>query len=119
MDKHQHRPVPTAFFCEECGGLEARCEICNTLFHICEGAAKKAEKVLRKGYRVIPAYPDYMVNRQCNVRHIPTGRPCWLERVTRDNQALITVQKDGKKFVESAQQLRDSAFHEDTDLDRL
>ena len=34
---------------------------------------------LKPGYRVIPSFPDYCVNRKANVRHIQTGRSCWLE----------------------------------------
>jgi len=68
---------------------------------------------MKKGFRVVPGLPEYMVDRRAAVRHIETGRPCWLERVGKNNEAMIVVQKDGNRFIQSAQALRDLAFPEE------
>lgn len=100
-----HIPVRTAFFCERCGEPEDKCVVCNEIVHICPPKQK-----VKRGYRIIPHYPDYIVSRQGNVRHIVTDRPCTLERITKSGHALVLVSKDGRQHVESAQNLRAAAF---------
>ena len=103
-----HILANSSFYCEKCGGQEVQCVACGGSMHQCPPSYR-----LRKGYREIPGFPEYAVNKNANVRHIPTDRSCWLERVSKDNHALVTIQCDGKKYTKSAQALRDLAFKEE------
>jgi len=107
MADHEHEDyaTPSNVICQRCGKHMDVCAYCNEPLHKC-----LADQRVLPGYRVIPEFPDYMVNKQATVRHIKSQRYCMLMRVTKQGGAMINVLKDGKKFTRAAQDLRDSAF---------
>ncbi len=107
MADHEHEDyaTPSNVICQRCGKAMDICAYCNEPLHKC-----LADKRVLPGYRVVPEFPDYMVNKQATVRHIRTQRYCMLMRVTKNGGAMINVMKDGKKYTRPAQDLRDSAF---------
>lgn len=110
MADHNHEDYATAsnVICQECGKAWEVCAYCNESWHKCEMA--KSDPRLIPGYRVVPEFPDYMVNKQGTVRHIQSQRYCILVRVSKSGGAMVPVLKNGKKFTRAAQELRDSAF---------
>ena len=110
MADHEHSDYATKsnLVCQRCGKSMDICAYCNDPIHQCVADAR-----LLPGYRVVPDFPDYMVNKQATVRHIKSQRYCMLMRVAKHGGAMISVLKDGKKFTRAAQDLRDSAFADD------
>ena len=47
-------------------------------------------------FRQIPDFPDYMINRQGCVKHIPTGKYCLFLRLTSSGGAIISLQQNGR-----------------------
>lgn len=107
IEDHDHEEfrAPSNIVCQRCGKDMDICAYCNDTIHKCE-----ADSRVLPGYRIVPDFPDYMVNKQATVRHIRTQRYCMLMRVTKQGGAMINVTKNGKKFTRAAQDLRDSAF---------
>jgi len=117
MDKasdHDHKEYATRsnIICSDCNKYWEVCAFCNYSWHDCE--AKKTDNKIQRGYKVIPEFPDYMVNNQATVRHILTGRYCMLVRVSKQGGAMINVRKDGKIYTRAAQDLRKQAFNGDS-----
>ena len=81
--------------------------MCNKELHTC---AAKLDIVIPRGFVIIDEFPDYMINRKATVRHIESGHKCWLERVAPNGGAMVVLQKDGKRFTRSAQDLRAATF---------
>ena len=111
----------TQFYCEACGEPEKRCMVCGKVVHQClanlpsnlpptQKVEPPADPRIEKGFRVVPGFPDYMVNLKATVKHIPTGKYCFLVRVSPSGGAMINVRRDGKTFTRAAQQIRDLAF---------
>lgn len=107
--EHEEYATPSNLVCQRCAKPMDICAYCNESLHKC-----LADVRLLPGYRVVPEFPDYMVNKQATVRHIKSQRYCMLMRVAKHGGAIINVLKDGKKFTRTAQALRDSAFPDDT-----
>lgn len=107
MADHEHEDYATSsnLVCQRCSKPMDICAYCNDPIHKCA-----ADDRVLPGYRVVPEFPDYMVNKQATVRHIKSQRYCMLMRVTKQGGAMITLLKDGKKFTRAAQDLRDSVF---------
>lgn len=61
-------------------------------------------------FRVIPGYPDYMINRQGTVKHIATDRFCLFMRLSESGGALISIRKNGTSKVVAVQELLSRAF---------
>lgn len=114
MADHNHEEYATAsnIICLDCGKPKDICAYCNEELHKCE--VVKADSRVIPGYRVVPEFPDYMVNKQATVRHIQSQRYCMLVRVSKSGGAMVPLQKNGKKYTRAAQELRDSAFADDT-----
>lgn len=114
MADHNHEDYLTAsnVICLDCGKPKDICAFCNEEQHVCK--AVKSDPRLIPGYRVVPEFPDYMVNKQATVRHIQSQRYCMLVRVSKSGGAMVPLQKNGKKFTRAAQELRDSAFADNT-----
>ena len=112
MADHDHAEYATAsnLVCHLCGKDMDICAYCNEFLHKCE-----ADTRVLPGYRVVPEFPDYMVNKQATVRHIKSQRYCMLMRVSKTGGAMLSLLKDGKKFTRAAQQLRDAAWPEESD----
>lgn len=110
MTDHNHEDYATSSttICQACGKAWDICAYCNKTWHDCSVKVKG----LLPGYRVIPEFPEYMVNKQASVRYIRTQKYCILVRVSSNGGAMINVLRDGKKYTRSAQELRDSAFAE-------
>lgn len=110
MTDHEHADyeTPSNVSCQKCGKVVYVCAYCNEDLHKCEAVDKR----LLPGYRVVPGFPDFMVNKQAAVRHIKTRNYCGLIRVTKGEEggAMINVVKDGKTYTRAAQVLRDLAF---------
>lgn len=109
MADHNHEDYATAsnVICLECGKAKDICAYCNEELHEC---AVKSDPRIISGYRVVPGFPDYMVNKQATVRHIQSQRYCMLVRVSKSGGAMIPLQQNGKKYTRAAQELRDAAF---------
>lgn len=109
MADHEHEDYATSsnVICLECGKAKDICAYCNEELHKC--IAKSDPRII-PGYRVVPDFPDYMVNKQATVRHIKSQRYCMLVRVSKSGGAMVPLIKNGKKFTKAAQELRDSAF---------
>jgi hypothetical protein len=105
---HSEYEVVTNVICMDCGKFQAVCAMCGEPMHKCDKVVQDP-RILR-GYRVIPEFPDYMVNNQATIRHIATSRLCMLVRVSKQGGAMINVIKNGKKYTRAAQDLRDEAF---------
>lgn len=56
-------------------------------------------------FRVIPGYPEYMINRQGTVKHIETNRFCLFMRLSDSGGALISIRKNGRSKVVAVQEL--------------
>ena len=110
IDDHQHSDyaTPSNITCIDCGEKMDMCAYCNEPVHECVRVAKKSP--LLPGYREVPGFPDFMVNKQATVRHIRTQRYCFLLRVSKTGGAMINVVNNGKKYMRAAQDLRDLAF---------
>jgi hypothetical protein len=110
MADHNHEDYATAanVICQECGKRWEICAYCNETWHDCK--LVKSDLRLIPGYRVVPEFPEYMVNKQATVRHIQSQRYCMLVRVSKSGGAMVPLQKNGKKYTRAAQELRDSAF---------
>jgi hypothetical protein len=95
---------------------ESSCDCCSGRSYVSEKVLEvvkesiKPTKKLPKGFVVCEEYPDYIVNRHGAVKHIPTGKFCFLVRIGVTGDPLIQVSKDGKTHVVSAQELRMKAF---------
>lgn len=111
MSEHDHRDyaATSPVICETCGKNWEVCAYCNESWHNC---MKSTEGKIPRGFRVIPEFPEYMVNSQCTVRHIISGRYCMLVRVSKQGGAMITVYKNNKAYTRAAQELRSQAFDE-------
>lgn len=109
--KHEDYAVASSKICDDCGKTWEICAYCNHTWHDCE-IAKTSNLRLARGYRTIPGFSDYMVNSQCTVRHIQTGRYCMLVRVSKQGGAMINLRKDGKTYTRAAQDLKKEAFGE-------
>lgn len=109
MTDHIHKDYATSSntTCSTCDETIDVCAYCNENLHTC---LVEVDSRIPPGYRVIPDFPDYMVNKQATIKHIKTQRYCMLLRVSKQGGAMINVQKDGKKFTRAAQDLRDSVF---------
>ena len=109
---HDHEDYATAsnVICQECGKSWDVCAYCNETWHDCKAVKTKADPRVIPGYRVVPDFPDYMVNKQATVRHIQSQRYCMLVRVSKSGGAMVPLLKNGKKYTRAAQELRDSAF---------
>ena len=112
MADHEHIEyiTPSNVVCQRCGNTMDVCAYCNEIFHKCP-----VDLRIPPGYRVVPDFPDYMVNKQATVRHIKSQRYCMLMRVSKHGGAIINVLRDGKKYARAAQDLRDSAFADATE----
>ena len=108
MVDHDHADyvTPSNLICHSCGKAMDICAYCNENLHKCE-----ADTRVLPGYRVVPGFPDYMVNKQATVRHIKSQRYCMLMRVSKTGGAMISLLKDGKKYTKAAQELKDLAFN--------
>lgn len=104
-DDHNHEDYLTTstVICTVCGKNKDICAYCNTEWHKCSNK-------IPSGFRIIPEFPEYMVNNQATVRHIPTGRYCMFIRVSKTGGAMIMLMKDGKRFTRAAQDLKEAAF---------
>jgi hypothetical protein len=109
-DEHNHEEfiVVTNMNCIECGESVEVCAMCGKDLHKCKVVK---DKRLPPGYRVVKDFPDYMVNNQASVRHIPSLRYCMLVRVSKTGGAMINLRKDGKTYTKAAQEIRDAAFN--------
>jgi hypothetical protein len=112
IDPHNHEEyeVTTNVICMDCGKNEVVCAMCGESLHKCEKAVTQADARIMRGYKVIPEFPDYMVNNQATVRHISSERLCLLVRVSKSGGAMINLRKNGKPYTRAAQDLRDQAF---------
>lgn len=108
MADHDHADYATVsnVICQNCGKHWEVCAYCDESWHKCE-----VDTRLLPGYRLVPGFPDYMVNKQATVRHIKSQRYCMLMRVTKEGGAMISLLRDGKKYTKAAQELRDLAFN--------
>jgi hypothetical protein len=106
-DDHNHKDyeVETSLICGNCGEKEIACAYCGEPLHVCIQTNK-----LPKGFRVIPEYPDYMVNSHCTVKHISTNRYCLFMRLSKTGGAMVLVKKDGRPHTVAAQDLKRMAF---------
>ena len=109
---HQEYAAVTGIICSDCGKAKWVCALCNKDLHRCEKAKNPR---LPRGFRVIPDFPDYMVNNQATVLHISSGKYCMLVRVSKQGGAMINLRRDGKTFTRAAQDLRKAAFGEQYD----
>lgn len=106
---HADYEVITNIVCIHCGSNETVCAFCGKSMHKCE--ANRDPRIL-PGYRVIEEFPDYMINKQATVRHIPSQRYCMLVRVSKTGGAMINLRKNGKPYTRAAQELRDVTFND-------
>lgn len=105
---HKEYEVVVDGTCPDCGEKNTACAMCGEPLHVC--AQVVVEERLPKGYRKIPEFPTYMVNRQCNVKHISTSRLALFSRVSNTGGAMVILRVNDKNFTRAAQELRDSAF---------
>lgn len=108
MSDHNHKDYATQtnIICQACGGNWEACAYCDERWHNCP---KKVPEI-PSGYRIVPEFPDYIVNRNATVKYLKTLRYCMLMRVSKQGGAMISLLRDGKKHTRAAQDLRDSAF---------
>lgn len=111
LNLHICEVVHTTYHCESCGEVETKCRICGVVRHIC--ADKRPRRSLPRGFVVVEEFPDYMIDKTGQVRHIETKKLCWLARLSKTGEALITLRKDDASFVRSVQKLRAIAFPEE------
>jgi hypothetical protein len=107
---HEQYAAKSSVICVDCGKNWDICAYCNESWHNCTAESKKPDSRLPPGYRVVKEFPDYMVNNQASVRHIPSQRYCMLVRVSKTGGAMINLRKDGKTYTKAAQEIRDAAF---------
>lgn len=65
-----------------------------------------------RGFVIVKEFPDYMISKQGTVKHIPTGKFCFLVRISATGGAMISLRKNGKTHTKSVQELRARAFPE-------
>lgn len=61
-------------------------------------------------FRQVVGFPDYMINRQGCVKHIETGRFCLFLRLTNTGGSMIMLQKNGKSYHKTVQELLERTF---------
>lgn len=100
--------------CFNCGEKEYACAMCGETLHVCGQvvAPQEVEEKLPKGFRRIPDFPTYMINRQGTVKQIETGRLALFARIANTGAAMIIIRIDDKKYTKAAQELREQAFPE-------
>jgi hypothetical protein len=112
-DDHDHGEyeVSTNVVCGNCGEKETACAMCGDPMHICaQSPVVSSGPQIPRGYRQVPGFPEYMVNNQCTVRHIATGKYCMLVRVSKQGGAMVHLRSNGRKYTKAAQELREQAF---------
>lgn len=68
--------------------------------------------VIWKNYRLIEEFPNYAVNKSCNVREIFTKKYLRVVRVSQRGGLMLNLRKDGKTYTRAAQALMEKAFPE-------
>lgn len=80
------------------------------LEHVCRDAPKQLDNALPRGFVPVSEYPEYMINKNGEVKKISNGDRCPFFDLTKDGEARIRIRVNGKYVLRSVQKLRDSAF---------